>query len=1399
MKKIFVTLVLLLALFPHYVFSAIGINEIYTFNTKQKQWYQAYLYDVFPQLSAAQLTDIEIMRIQNMNEFEYNIKWINATYNIIDLALDGAQIVGSNEDDIIKDLIKINVKNYLKNEFGNTGETIGFVADELYELYTKGKKTSLLAKLSIISYSAQRISKVQKAVDFWSKYSDITKRQLSLLIVDKYLVESIRNAQCINISEDHIESLAEDLGIDTGWIAYTRDYDLEFTIREANRYCYYLNYNALNYTGDYPKSIENQSPEKPNIFIVGGNDNTILVPTIKANSYKDVESDAHTKTWWGIYQNDSLIKDFGWKSNNKYSFTLPPNVLKSGKRYKVAVAFMDSNGNYSKAKFLPFNTKEEDIQLYDDVLNLPNNYFSKANNICDDKAKYNCKNNKYDILYMQMLLNADDNLQVIISEDGVWGDETRKSIMKFQAYYGLTIDGIIGFGTRSKLDSVLASEKGGVVTSSGVVYEPFLTLPFKDDYTYENTPISSIFDHTQNNDGFVIAFDGTTAKKDYNIEKHGSCYMTKYKNDIVLQDVNYVGTDSDSSYLCYDATGEDKHRHRGIDYSVPIGTSVYASASGTVEFSGTQLKDGKPIGFGNYIKINHHNGFATYYGHLSSMNVSTGEKVSSGQYIGKSGNSGNVSAHLHFDVRRCASTVGECIPIGRVDPFGFMGINNLWNTDENQIEKPDMIVLDTEIETVMKSGESYSPKGTVQNIGDSLAKDIELTFYISDDNIITSNDTPIGSYYNFGNIDSKQHKTENITIVASRSWNKKYIGACVTSTSQEITTSNNCKVSGYVYVSENDYVDTAPYLKLYDYRIDNDPSARSDGDGKIENGEWIDFDVKLKNIGGGTAQDVSVSLDTSSECVSIVHPSTSFLNVESGQKTAYGEMVFSFDDCAKNEQIVFDIKITADDEYEWHDSITIKVVDDRVPSDIEFVSFSINDDNERSSMGNGDGKANLGEILEIYPSVENIGDIEANNVKAYLSTTDSCVEIIDDDTRWNDIKPGEYIEGGEYDKDSRTRFKVKINPYCAVGHRVNFNLHIVSDEGEWHDNFSFKVHDMPTDSGLSIIDYNITDDRCHDNLGFWHEVKGTVNPCDKIDIDIKLNNESSQRYGKINAIVETFNDSCVDMKDKTYWLDVNASSNAWSYSGRDIDFTVSDTCEIGHVIEFFVTFETDMGVWTDSFMIQVEEYHITPDLRVSYLRPSDLTFNMNDTIEFEARVTNDGDRVVNDSVLVEIKASEEQSCTSSYLTIGYITVPALGDYNSKDGKIDLEVKKEWNGKYLIAEVSSIRGEVNLENNCYIGDKITVLFEDFDNDGIVDNYDTDIDGDDVNNTEDAFPRDASEWLDTDMDGIGNNADTDDDGDGVLDNNDDLPLNPNESVDTDNDGKEITQTQMMTTTA
>ena len=87
----------------------------------------------------------------------------------------------------------------------------------------------------------------------------------------------------------------------------------------------------------------------------------------------------------------------------------------------------------------------------------------------------------------------------------------------------------------------------------------------------------------------------------------------------------------------------------------------------------------------------------------------------------------------------------------------------------------------------------------------------------------------------------------------------------------------------------------------------------------------------------------------------------------------------------------------------------------------------------------------------------------------------------------------------------------------------------------------------------------------------------------------------------------------------------------------------------------------------------------------------------------------------------------------------------------------------------------------------IGDACDDPAADFDQDGTPDATDPDDDGDGMNDTDDAFPYDASETTDTDGDGIGDNADADDDGDGVADTTDNCPYEANAGQeDSDGDG-------------
>lgn len=88
-------------------------------------------------------------------------------------------------------------------------------------------------------------------------------------------------------------------------------------------------------------------------------------------------------------------------------------------------------------------------------------------------------------------------------------------------------------------------------------------------------------------------------------------------------------------------------QHNGVDYSVPVGTAVFATADGTVRSLQTR---GQTSGLS--LMIDHGNGYETVYSHLDKVVAQPGRKVSRGDIIAFSGNSGlSFAPHLHYEVR----------------------------------------------------------------------------------------------------------------------------------------------------------------------------------------------------------------------------------------------------------------------------------------------------------------------------------------------------------------------------------------------------------------------------------------------------------------------------------------------------------------------------------------------------------------------------------------------------------------------------------------------------------------------------------------------------------------------------------------------------------------------------
>lgn len=105
-------------------------------------------------------------------------------------------------------------------------------------------------------------------------------------------------------------------------------------------------------------------------------------------------------------------------------------------------------------------------------------------------------------------------------------------------------------------------------------------------------------------------------------------------------------------------TGKDQN-HDGIDFAAPAGSSIVASAAGTVKRVGTD-----PKGYGNFVEIEHPNGVVTRYAHASDISAKVGQQVNAGDPIGAVGSTGrSTGPHLHFEVLRDGKAV---------DPTAFL-------------------------------------------------------------------------------------------------------------------------------------------------------------------------------------------------------------------------------------------------------------------------------------------------------------------------------------------------------------------------------------------------------------------------------------------------------------------------------------------------------------------------------------------------------------------------------------------------------------------------------------------------------------------------------------------------------------------------------------------------------
>lgn len=153
-----------------------------------------------------------------------------------------------------------------------------------------------------------------------------------------------------------------------------------------------------------------------------------------------------------------------------------------------------------------------------------------------------------------------------------------------------------------------------------------------------------------------------------------------------------------------------KRLHAGIDLGLPEGTPVYAANSGTVVKS---INQGVKVGYGEYIVIDHNNGYQTLYGHLKERKVVVGTIVSAGTLIALSGNTGgSTGAHLHFEIKQARG--GEYVAI---DPKDYLSSAKFATSAKlTTANQPSTITAKQGVKLGLSAGHVVDAVGTGEDI-----------------------------------------------------------------------------------------------------------------------------------------------------------------------------------------------------------------------------------------------------------------------------------------------------------------------------------------------------------------------------------------------------------------------------------------------------------------------------------------------------------------------------------------------------------------------------------------------------------------------------------------------------------------------------------------------------------
>lgn len=412
-----------------------------------------------------------------------------------------------------------------------------------------------------------------------------------------------------------------------------------------------------------------------------------------------------------------------------------------------------------------------------------------------------------------------------------------------------------------------------------------------------------------------------------------------------------------------------------------------------------------------------------------------------------------------------------------------------------------------------------------------------------------------------------------------------------------------------------------PQLAFEEFTIDDDNSNNSSGNnnGLAEPGEHIELPVLIQNIGEGNAHNVSAVLGTNDPLIDVTDANENYGSINAGASDwSNNEFDFYVLSSCPEKDVIFTLTITSD-EGVWTSNFTIHISITGAP-ELEFASLTIDDDDEGTSSGDGDHKAEPGENIEMPISLINTGTAISHNVISIISCSDSDISITDESENFGTIMVNELVW-------SDLDFDFTVG-YGTPEKDVTFNLVIQSDEGAWND--SFIVHIYATEGAplLGYNDHTIDDD---DNGGSNGNGDGIPSAGETIEMKVEIENMGDATAHNISAVLSC-EDSDIDITDANEsFQNLNVSEYGWT--NYSYDFEIAPDCE-DKTIMFTLSISADEGSWTSTFFVPIvgagspqlvfDSYEINDDNTGESSGDGDGFAEPGETIELPILISNTG-------------------------------------------------------------------------------------------------------------------------------------------------------------------------------